>query len=230
MTATVKRWMLLPILAVCVVPALAFADPIRITSGGLVGDRRNVDVTLASKTRGFSLVGSGEKFGGVWSPGNCDGSDACLPGSAQSLTGLWIGSDFGATATLDDHTFSFGLLTESTGEAAVDFEGSWIAPPFTANRTKATVVRPFTFEGSLTFPIVPGSDEPRLGLVGSGKATLRLSRSTGAEGWELVSATYRFDHSAVPEPASILLVGTGLGLIGRRVLRCQRKPELMTRP
>jgi len=53
-----------------------------------------------------------------------------------------------------------------------------------------------------------------LNLVGSGIAMLRLSRSAGAPGWEFVSADYRFkrsDHSLVPEPASLLLLGAGLG-------------------
>ena len=209
MSAMAKRWILLPMLAICVLPALAFADPIHITSGGLVGDQNLVDVTLESKERGFSLVGEGTQPGGIWDPGRCNGLTDCLPGSAQSLTGRWFGNDFDGTATVDGTTYEFGSFTLTT-QAAVDFEGSSIAPPFTGNRTKATVVRPFTFEGEFTFPFVPGGGEPPLDLVGNGKATLRLSRPTGGP-----AGARERDLSL----QSLSCAGTRIAPVGRRGTR-----------
>jgi hypothetical protein len=144
MPAVTTRWMFVPIVAICFQPAAALADPIPITSGRLIGDQGGATVTLASAVHGFSLLGAGDSLGGIWDPGRCDGD--CLPGSVQSLTARWSGSDFAGTATIDGRTFDLGLASQFTGSANVAFEGSWVAPPF-GNRTTAKVDSPFTFGG-----------------------------------------------------------------------------------
>jgi len=210
MLVMAKKRTVLSIVAICLEPAAGLADPIRITSGSLVGSRSVATVTLGSAERGFSLVANGDSVGGIWEPGRCDGD--CLPGSVQSLAAIWSGSDFPGRATVDGRTFDVDVGTEITGSANVAFDGSWIAPTF-ANRTTAKVVSSFTFEGNLFFPPTP-DQRSALDLFGSGIATLRLSRSPIFEGWELVDADYRF----TPEPASLLLVAAGLcGVIALRM-------------
>jgi PEP-CTERM motif-containing protein len=55
-------------------------------------------------------------------------------------------------------------------------------------------------------------------LIGSGTATITLARSENSPRWSVTRARYQFaqDLNAVPEPATMFLVGAGLAAASAR--------------
>jgi hypothetical protein len=79
--------------------------------------------------------------------------------------------------------------------------------------------RPFTFAGRLTAYSSPdhiGTPVFDLRLIGSGTAELRMFLENGRYSFSSLDYAFQADPNPVPEPATLLLFGTGAALLWRR--------------
>ncbi len=199
------------------VPVAAVADPIAITTGTLQGEPFGARIHLEGS--GLTLDGAGDITGGRWDPGGlCMGTpDTCGPGAVVSLLARWQDHDFGGEATLRGQTFEIGMQGSQTGTAAVDFSGFVTMPSFDGTE-RVSVSAPFVFKGTLLTPFDEAGNYATVFLTGSGTATLNMLWNTTAGGaWQLESALYQFSATdPVPEPATLLLVGSGVAALAAR--------------
>jgi hypothetical protein len=223
-----NRLSILPCAALLVgmlaLPASARAETITIATGTLVGEPAGARIHLEGS--GLVLDGSGDVTGGRWDLGElCRGTpDTCGPGSTASILARWADSDFQGSATLDGRSFPVGMQTSSQGSALVEFSGSARLPLFTGIE-RITVTAPFAFNGSVLTPIDEATGMyATVFLIGRGTATINmLWNATAGGAWQFENALYQFSASdPVPEPATMLLVGSGLAALTVRRRRARR--------
>jgi hypothetical protein len=198
-------------------PSTTYADPLVVTRGTLTVPGPLFGPRFNLIGENFSLSGGGE-FGNA-GPQHCSG---CVSGDLISVNSIFAGSSLGGGGiTIDGSTFSGPLA------GVFQFSGNGILLP--AGMSNVTVSGPFAFSGSF---IVCGSD-PCQGpiifstqLVGSGQVMIDLLFSgltpLGHSIYTFRSVTYVFENPEIPEPATILLLGTGLVALGAK-LRCSRR-------
>jgi len=71
----------------------------------------------------------------------------------------------------------------------------------------ATLRAPFDFQGRFFFP---GGAPESPSFIGAGTATVTLFRSSNDIPWSFGNSVYEFNEAPVPEPGTLLLVGTAL--------------------
>lgn len=193
------------LLIVVFMPATTHADPIYITSGSLT-------VTGYFAGPHYSLSGNNFSAGGIGEPGFVGLSTACYPctpGTVVSVFAFFAGSSLG-----QNHAGTF------------TFTGPSITIP--PSLTNLTITSPFLFSGTLsTCPVscVTGPVTSTFSVVGGGTATFELIRSVTPVGTTIFTfrtITYNFE---VPEPTSILLLGSGLAALAAGLRRKYRPPR-----
>jgi PEP-CTERM motif len=191
--------------------ATATAEPIRITSGSLVFPASPIDIAVELAGDGFAFTGrTGTQQ--IWlSPYAECLVPACVPGSTLSLQ--TVGSEatyIFATATYQGQAFdNFGGIDARSG-LLTEWTGSLDIP---SNFAGGSLSAPFSFAGSFRLTDDGTGSFQRVDLFGSGMATVTFGPYGPADPNAFGTQSVRFDFAdaaPTPEPASLLLLATGL--------------------
>jgi hypothetical protein len=185
----------------------ATAEPIRVTGGSLSFDTGDPPTFSLSTSSGQLFEGEGFRLD--W-PATC--FYQCSPGVAIPISIVATESDSTAFFRADGVDL-FPVMNFVISAPSVTL-GSDTGTP---NGPFEDFLRPFTFAGRLTAyasPYLIGTPVFDLTLTGSGTARLSMALEEGR--YSFSSLDYNFRADPVPEPTTLLLVGTGAALIWRR--------------
>lgn len=223
------------LLVIC--SANAKADPYLIQSGSVTasGISGNSTFVFAVGGSNASMSALTSTSGGSIAASQCFAGGPCIPGFSVNLssnTGALAPSDFPSSGTvvLNGQTYfissGLGPLPPFPGLAVTGSAsftaGSVIIP--VSDAPTVTLTAPFTMDshwigrwdsGNIFFD-----------FSGSGTATLVLNRVASKEGdptYSLQSVTYNFSPTAVPEPATMIMLGTGLASVGLKAIMKRRR-------
>ena len=194
------------------------ADPIPVT-GTMNITREFGDIDQVN------LVGPGFAFDARvgWVDGYVAPFDClpCRPGTVLNAGGILSTTVFGnGSLTLNGVTYPVTESLDSPATLYMELMGSFVVPPF--NGTSAFVTVPFTMRSNVLVELAPLAS-----LRGAGTATIFFGPGGGDEPiWSTTGVRYDFtDPAAVPEPATLLMVGGGLAAAAFARRRSRSKTE-----
>jgi hypothetical protein len=209
-------------LSILIVPQAVNAEPVTISSG-FVSVTSNIRDTLffdfsgdGLSANGFDLHASVPQYMSpcLSSPSLCQPGDLILP---NSLIQLSAEAGSGSSVTFNGTTV---LVSWAAHDSFLQFTGPGVVIPSAADQI--TLTMPFDMVGTIQVHALndPGPVIFSTTINGSGIATLTLQRPPGnPEGFAITAARYDFNPAAVPEPATLILLTTGLGGIAVRRFR-----------
>jgi PEP-CTERM motif len=211
----VFRTLTIALLTIGTIQGAAFADSIQITGGSATGDRDGLHLVVTGES-GLQIDAGLGRNEGIYAPAEQCFGPPCFPGRPFSVNAAWFGGSSG-TASFDGQTFSLSQQGEETGALNAFFEGIMLLPAFTGERF-GSAAAPFTFSGALFLPLGMGlpTDVPLQGR-GTVTATFEWPNPDIPNSWIFRSIEYEFESaSPVPEPTSLVLIGSGLGGLALR--------------
>jgi len=193
----------------------AAAEPINILSGSLVfatNFSHQVGPLSLTGTDGFSVVGGIDLGENLVGPFPC----TCQPSSTEDIGGPpVVGSGFsGTNVTFEGRTFLNVGSGNSEAELALQFLGTVALPAL--GQSPIVLTAPFRLQDQRSF-FFPGFPFHSVPIRGGGIATIGLEPLNGL--WELQNARYDFAAQATPEPATLLLIASGLAGLAFRSRR-----------
>lgn len=211
-------------LSVLSIPQAAHAEPVTITNGS-VSVTSTVRDTLSFNFSGNGLSVHGQNLHApvqhYMSPCLLSAS-LCQPGDLISPNALInLGAEGPSSVTFNGTTVS---VSWAAHDSFLQFTGPGVVIP--SGGDELTLTMPFEMIGTINVHDVndPGPVIFSTTINGSGLATLFLQRPAGNPvGFAIARAQYDFNSAAVPEPATVILLTTGLaGIVVRKCRRSRR--------